>query len=243
MRNEPSQSRISRKIRQIFGYFLITALIAILIVAATYFNVQEILKSLLLWVECLGCWKPIAFIAIYNLATVLFIPGAIMTLGGGILFGVIWGSVYVFIAATLGATSAFLIGRYLSRDWVARLIENHPKFKAIDQAIAKEGFKIVFLTRLSPVFPFNLLNYAFGVTQVSLKDYCFGSIGMIPGTLMYVYLGSLVGNMAWVSTTAHPTNSQAELAQWVMRAVGGIATVTVTIYMAQIAKKALGTKI
>ena len=243
MTAEPTQSRFSRKIQRIFRYFIVAALVAILIVGAKYSNVQEVLRSALAWIDNLGPWKPVAFIVIYNLATVLFVPGSIVTMGGGVIFGVIWGSVYVFIAATLGATSAFLIGRYLSRGWVSKQIEGNPKFKAIDEAIAQEGFKIVFLTRLSPVFPFNLLNYAFGVTQVSLKDYFLGSIGMIPGTIMYVYLGSLAGDLAGISTAPHLTNPQAEATKWVIRVMSFIATVAVTIYITQIAKKALETKI
>jgi uncharacterized membrane protein YdjX (TVP38/TMEM64 family) len=212
-------------------------------VTAKYFNIQELLKRALLWIDSFGFWTPVAFIVIYNLATVLFVPGSIVTMGGGLIFGVVWGSVYVFIAATLGAISAFLIGRYLSRDWVAKLLEKHPNFKAIDEAVAREGFKIVFLTRLSPVFPFNLLNYAFGVTKVSLKDYFFGSIGMIPGTVMYVYLGSLACDCAALKTASQPTNPQIETVQWIMRVVGFIATVAVTLYVTRIAKKALETKL
>ncbi len=113
----------------------------------------------------------IAFIAIYNLATLLFVPGSLLTVKGGCLFGIVWGSVYVLIAATLGAIWAFLLGRYLSRDWVCQKIGKNSQFQAIDRAVMQEGWKIVLLTRLSPIFPFNLLNYAFGVTQVSLKDY------------------------------------------------------------------------
>lgn len=94
----------------------------------------------------------------------LFVPGSLLTIKGGCLFGIFWGSVYVLIAATLGAIGAFLLGRYLSRDWVCRKLGKNPKFQAIDRAVAQEGWKIVLLTRLSPVFPFNLLNYAFGVT-------------------------------------------------------------------------------
>lgn len=242
MTNETVPSRASRKIKRIFGYFLIAVLVAILIVTAKYFNIQELLKRALLWIDSFGFWTPVAFIVIYNLATVLFVPGSIVTMGGGLIFGVVWGSVYVFIAATLGAISAFLIGRYLSRDWVAKLLEKHPNFKAIDEAVAREGFKIVFLTRLSPVFPFNLLNYAFGVTKVSLKDYFLGSIGMIPGTVMYVYLGSLACDCAALKTASQPTNPQIETVQWIMRVVGFIATVTVTLYVTRIAKKALEKK-
>ena len=243
MTNYPTKSRVSRKIQRVFGYFLAVALVTSVLIAAKYFNIQELIRSALAWIDNLGTWKPIAFIVIYNLATVLFVPGAIATIGGGVIFGVIWGSVYVFIAATLGATSAFLVGRYLCRGWVAKQIEGHAKFKAIDEAIAREGLKIVFLTRLSPIFPFNLLNYLFGITQVSLKDYFLGSIGMIPGTIMYVYLGSLAGDIAMISTATHPTNYQAVVAQWAIRVVGFVATVIVTIYVTQIAKKALKTKI
>lgn len=200
---------------------------------------QELLTSALTWVENLGPWGAIAFIIIYNLATILFIPGSLLTLGGGVIFGVILGSIYVFIAATTGAIFAFLIGRYLARGWISQKIEGNPKFKAIDSAVAKEGFKIVLLTRLSPVFPFNLLNYAFGITQVSLKDYILGSIGMIPGTIMYVYLGSLAGDIAMLGAGNTPTNPQAETAKWVIRIVGFIATVVVTIYITRVARKAL----
>ena len=243
MTTEPTQSRVSRKIKHLFRYFLVAALVTIMIVAAKHFNIQAIIRTALMWVDNIGTWKPIAFVVIYNLATVLFVPGSIVSMGGGALFGVFWGSIYVFIASTLGATSAFMIGRYLSRHWVAKQLESHPKFKAIDEAVAKEGFKIVFLTRLSPVFPFNLLNYAFGVTQVSLKDYFLGSFGMIPGSVMYVYFGSLVYDCALIGTTIQPTTPQAEAVKWVMRIVGLIATVTVTVYIAQIAKKALEKKI
>ncbi|MFB2895707.1 TVP38/TMEM64 family protein [Aerosakkonemataceae cyanobacterium BLCC-F50] len=202
-------------------------------------NMQEIVNNALTWIDQLGAWGAIAFILIYNLATILFIPGSLLTLGGGVIFGVFWGSIYVFISATMGATFAFLIGRYLTRDWVAKKIADNPKFQAIDNAVAKEGFKIVLLTRLSPVFPFNLLNYALGITKVSLTDYILGSIGMIPGTIMYVYIGSLAGNIAMIGAGNIPTNSQAETAQWIIRIVGFIATVAVTIYMTHIAKKAL----
>ncbi|WGV24318.1 TVP38/TMEM64 family protein [Halotia branconii] len=216
---------------------LLSLLVATLIIAAKYFNIQEILLSSITWVNSLGALGPIAYIVIYNLATLLFIPGSLLTLKGGCLFGLLWGSVYVLIAAIIGATLAFLIGRYLSRDWVAKQIEKHPQFKAIDLAVAKEGWKIVLLTRLCPLFPFNLLNYAFGVTQVSLKDYILGSFGIIPGTVMYVYLGSLAGNLAMTSN--QPTNPEAQIWQWLMQVVGLIATVAVTIYMTKIARQAL----
>ncbi|MBD1888538.1 TVP38/TMEM64 family protein [Coleofasciculus sp. FACHB-SPT36] len=238
MENESVQSPSSSKIKRIFGFFLVAAMIAALIFAAKYFNVQEQLKSALAWIDSLGFWAPVTFMVIYILATVLFIPGSILTLGAGVVFGIFLGSIYVFIGATLGAAAAFLVGRYLARGWVSKQIEKNPKFKAIDQAVAKEGFKIVLLTRLSPIFPFNLLNYSFGITQVSLKDYFLASIGMIPGTIMYVYIGSLAGSIATLGAV-QPKNPETEIAQWVIRVLGFIATVAVTIYVTRIARKAL----
>lgn len=204
------------------------------------FNPQEWLRSALEWIDSLGPTGAIAFIIIYIIATIAFLPGSLLTLGAGAIFDVILGSLYVFIGATLGATAAFLIGRYLARGWVARKIEDNAKFKAIDRAVGQEGLKIVLLTRLSPVFPFNLLNYAFGITKVSLKDYFLGSIGMIPGTLLYVYIGSLAGSLATLGTQEQPSNPTL---QWIVRIVGLIATVAVTLYVTRIARKALDEKV
>jgi uncharacterized membrane protein YdjX (TVP38/TMEM64 family) len=167
---------------------------------------------------------------------VAFLPGSILTLGAGVIFGVILGSLYVFIGATLGATAAFLVGRYLARGWVTNKISDNKKFAAIDKAVSKKGLKIVLLTRLSPIFPFNLLNYALGITGVSLKDYFLGSVGMIPGTIMYVYIGSLAGNLAFIGSESKPDNM---ILYWVIRIIGLIATIVVTIYVTKIAKKAL----
>ena len=200
------------------------------------FNLQALLKDTLLWIETLGSIGAIAFISIYIVSTVAFLPAFILTLGAGVLFGVWLGSIYVFIGATLGSITAFLVGRYLARDWVAKKIAGNDKFAAIDRAVSKEGLKIVLLTRLSPAFPFNLLNYAFGVTGVSVRDYVIGSIGMIPGTIMFVYIGSLAGNLALIGTATQPTNPTL---QWTIRIVGLIATVAVTVYVTRLAKQAL----
>lgn len=220
-------------------FILIMLSVASLVIAFKVLNFQEYLQNILIWVKSLGYLAPAAFIVIYNLATVFFIPGSLLTLGGGALFGVFWGSVYVFIGATIGATFAFLIGRYVSRDWVAKKIATNPKFKALEEAIAKEGLKIVLLTRLSPVFPFNLLNYALGVTQVSLKDYVLGSIGMIPGTLMYVYIGFLIGDIASIGGQPQAVSQETQIWQWIVQGIGLIATVGITVYITKLAKKAL----
>jgi uncharacterized membrane protein YdjX (TVP38/TMEM64 family) len=203
---------------------------------SNYFNPQTILRDALQWIDSLGALGAIAFISLYIIATVAFFPGSLLTLGAGVIFGAVLGSFYVFIGATLGATAAFLVGRYLARNWVAGKIADNKKFAAIDQAVGKEGLKIVLLTRLSPIFPFNLLNYAFGITGVSLQDYFIGSVGMIPGTIMYVYIGSLAGNLAAIGTETQPTNPNL---QWAIRILGLIATVAVTVYITRIARKAL----
>ncbi|WP_407809810.1 TVP38/TMEM64 family protein [Spirulina subsalsa] len=199
-------------------------------------NPQGWLLNALQWIDGLGAVGAIAFMFLYIVATVAFLPGSILTLGAGIVFGVALGSVYVFIGATLGATGAFLVGRYLARGWVAAKIAENSKFQAIDEAVGQAGFKIVLLTRLSPIFPFNLLNYAYGITGVSLKDYVLASVGMIPGTIMYVYIGSLAGNLARIGAESPSANPVAE---WGIRILGFAATVAVTVYVTKIAKKAL----
>ena len=204
------------------------------------FNPQTILFHALTWVDSLGAVGAIAFIIIYILATVAFFPGSILTLGAGVVFGLVLGSFYVFIGATIGATVAFLVGRYLARGWVAEKIQGNNKFQAIDEAVGKEGLKIVLLTRLSPIFPFTLLNYAYGVTGVSLKDYLIGCAGMIPGTIMYVYIGSLAGSLATIGTSAPATNP---VLLWTIRLIGFIATVAVTLYVTKIARQALASVI
>ncbi len=213
-------------------------LIIVLVAAAKYFNIQGLLKSALDSIAGLGAWGPVTFIVIYILATILFIPSSLLTLGSGAIFGVFWGSIYVSIGATIGASAAFLVGRYLVRGWVEKRIEGNNKFKAIDEAVAREGWKIVGLTRISPIFPFVLLNYAFGVTQVSFKDYFFPTwIGIIPGTILYVYVGSLASSLAPLRE-GHRTP-----VEWVLYAVGLIATVLVTLYLTHIARKALERKV
>ncbi|MFQ3617042.1 MAG: TVP38/TMEM64 family protein [Cyanobacteriota bacterium] len=213
-----------------------------LAIATQHVNLPVLLPNLLLWVKNLGATGILAFMVIYNLATILFIPAALLTLGGGALYGLVWGTVYVLIAATLGAVFAFLIGRYVARGWICQWIQAHPKFKAMDAAIAQEGLKIVFLARLSPVFPFNLLNYVFGITCVSLKDYVIGSLGMIPGTVLYVYFGSLVGDVAALhmpldmpETVSFPV----QMLHWAVKLLGLLATIGVTVQITRIARRSL----
>lgn len=209
---------------------------AALVVATRFFDVSSVLRSLLERLHSFGPWAPAAFIAAYVAACVLFLPGSILTLGAGALFGVVRGTVYVSVGSVLGATAAFLIGRYLARDWVQARTRESPKFSAVSAAVAREGWKIVGLTRLSPVFPFNLLNYAFGITEVRLLDYVAASwIGMLPGTVMYVYIGSLAGSLAGLTAGGRARTP----AEWALYAVGLIATVIVSLYVTRLARSAL----
>src|SRR5215813_8762402 len=217
-------------------WFLCATAVVAVVVAVQYFHVQDVLKAALDWIGKLGPLGLVMFVGLYVIATVLFVPGSVLTLGAGAVFGVALGSVCVSMSATLGAMAAFLVGRYLARDAIARKIEKHERFAAIDRAVADEGWKIVLLTRLSPIFPFTLLNYAFGLTRVRLGDYVLASwIGMIPGTVMYVYLGSLVNVSAG--------HRQRTTGEWVLYRVGLMATVLVTVFVTRLARKALARKI
>ena len=218
---------------------IIFAVIAVALVATAYaFDAQRYLRQFLDWAQGQGVAGAAVFVAVYIAATVLFVPGSILTLGAGFVFGVLQGTVYVSIGSTLGATAAFLVGRYFARDWVAQKVAGSDRFKAIDDAVGREGWKIVGLTRLSPIFPFNLLNYAYGLTKVDLKGYFFASwVGMLPGTVMYVYIGSLAGSIATLGSQDRST------LEWILYGVGLVATVVVTIFVTRLARRALSSKV
>ena len=198
--------------------------------------VSEILHNSLAGIQNLGLLGGILFILLYIITTIAFVPGSILTLGAGVIFGVGWGSVYVFLGAICGETLAFLIGRYLARDWVYRKIQSNQKFLAINKALKREGLKIILLTRLSPIFPFSLLNYAFGITGVSLRDYFLGSVGMIPMTITYVYFGSVAGDLATIGSDFAVANQGL---RWTMNIFGLFSAIAVTVYLTRIARKAL----
>jgi uncharacterized membrane protein YdjX (TVP38/TMEM64 family) len=188
------------------------------------------------WVEGLGAFGPLAFILGYALAVLAFVPGSALTLASGAIFGVAKGTVFVFAAALLGSTGAFLLARHGARAAIEKRIAGDARFAAIDRAIGTQGRKIVFLLRLSPIFPFNLLNYGLGLTRVRLVDYVIAGIGMLPGTLLYVYLGSAAGQAVAAAGGAAPGRSPAE---WALFGVGLLATLGVTLYVTRIARRAL----
>lgn len=188
------------------------------------------------WVESLGPWGPLVFIVGYAAAVVAFVPGSLLTLAAGAIFGVAWGVVWVFAAALVGSTAAFLVARYVARDAVARRLAANPRFAAIDKAVGREGRKIVFLLRLSPLFPFTLLNYALGLTTVRLTDYVLAAVGMIPGTILYVYYGKLAGDVAALAGGAAVERGAG---YWAVLALGLVASVVVATLVGRTAKRAL----
>jgi len=140
------------------------------------------------WVEGAGTAGPILFMLLYALAAVLFLPGSVLTLAGGALFGPLWGTLWNLTGATLGATLAFLIARYLGADWVAR--RAGPRIKRLDDGVTAEGWRFVAFTRLVPAFPFNLLNYALGLTRIPFVAYVLATwVFMLPGAFAYTWLG------------------------------------------------------
>jgi uncharacterized membrane protein YdjX (TVP38/TMEM64 family) len=216
-------------------YVLVAAAIIALLLVGRRLGGE--LTSALNAISALGPAAPLAFIAIYVIACVLFIPGSILTIGAGVIFGVLWGSIYVSVASTAGATAAFVVGRYFAREAVARRIEGNPRFRSIDDAVAREGWKVVLLTRLSPVFPFNLLNYAYGLTRVTLPEYVLASwVGMMPATVMFVYIGALSGDLA---RAASASDGASVHLRWALNLVGFAATVAIAVYATRIGTRAL----
>jgi uncharacterized membrane protein YdjX (TVP38/TMEM64 family) len=172
------------KISKIILLIILIAGIVLAIVYRDQFNEAEI-KS---WFDQLGVFAPILFIAVYAIATVFFLPGSIITLVGGALFGPVWGTFYNLTGATIGATLAFLVSRHLASDWVKN--KTGGKLKRIIEGVESEGWRFVAFTRLVPLFPFNVLNYALGLTRIKLSHYILTSyICMIPGGFAYTYLG------------------------------------------------------
>jgi len=205
---------------------------------AIFGQLQQLLVNFVEWIDGLGAIAPIVFVIAYVGITVAFLPASIVTLGAGFVFGVVKGSLLVFIGAMLGATAAFIIGRFVARDWIAKKVEDKPFFKALDNAIAEEGLKLIFLIRLSPAFPFNLLNYALGLTKVSLREYVIGTTGIIPGTIMYVYLGWLAAEAARLGDMGNVTWQEVAI-KWTINILLLVTIVAISLYIAKIARKAL----
>jgi uncharacterized membrane protein YdjX (TVP38/TMEM64 family) len=215
---------------------LLLAVVLLLATAGLILPVREYVSAALGWMASHRESSWLAFIALYVLATVCMVPGLILTLAAGAIFGLLRGVVLVSAASVLGASAAFFIGRTVARGWTQRRIAGWPRFRALDGALAARGFWIVLLTRLSPLFPFNLLNYAYGVTTVRPRDYIAASwLGMLPGTVVYVYAGSAAANLAQaLAGGAHVGRSGA-----LLLVLGLAATVAVAVLVTRLARAQL----
>lgn len=177
-------------------------LVALLLMAVLYLvlPVEQYADDVLRWVQGLGAWSYLAFFGLYIVVAVVLIPAGILTIGAGFLYGPIIGTIIVSVSSTAGAAVAFLLGRTVAHDWAAERVEDFPRVNALYRAIEKDDFKVVLLARLIPIFPFNILNYAFSLTKVSFKKYIFASwLGMLPATIVYVYVGAAAKNLTRVA--------------------------------------------
>lgn len=205
---------------------------AILLVQSQVTRVPAVLG----WVQAQGVLAPVAYGALYAIAVPLLVPGSLLTLTAGALFGLWPGVLVVFSGALVGSSLAFFSGRYVARPWVARWAERHPRFGAIDRAVQAEGARIVFLLRLTPLVPFTILNYLLGLTRLRWRDLLIASPGMLPGTFLYVYYGHVIGDATAVAAGARPPRTAG---QYVLLALGLIAAALVAWRVSRVARRAL----
>lgn len=211
---------------------LVVVAAAAVFAAARLLPLADWLGAFQAWVSRHGVWGALLYALVYVAAALLFVPGSLLTIGAGALFGLLWGTVIVSIASTTAAALAFLIARHVARARVERLAERSPTFGAVDHAIRDRGWRVVALLRLSPVVPFSLSNYLYGLTAVGLRHYVPASwAGMLPGTVLYVYLGA-AGRAAAAGGGRTP-------AEWVLLAAGLAATVAVTVLLTRAARREL----
>ena len=176
------------------------------------------------------------FVPIYAIWVTFLLPGVWASMLAGVLYGTWKGSFLVFIGAFLGAQAAFFLGRTFLRNWIRERLVAFPKLQAVEKAVSREGLKLVLLTRLSPAFPFSLLNLSYGLSDVSFRDYSLGLLGIIPGTILFCGLGSLAGDIAKFGEVL---SGQTSPSTWIFRFIGLVATLSVIWLITFVARKAL----
>ena len=214
--------------RHVARVLVLLVALAVFVLVLRWVKNSGLLDQSLQWIQSLGPWAPVVFVLLYVGTVIICLPAAILTAGGGFIFGFAQGAAWVLLAAVIASNVTFLLGRHLAREWIARKLGAHPKFQAIDEAVAAEGWKIVALVRLAPIFPFSITSYAFGLTRVSWKEYFVANFAMIPGTFFYVYLGSIARDLTEKVSTP----------LWIKLTALGLALVAI-IYVARVAKRAL----
>lgn len=210
--------------------------IALIVVVARVLPVTTWLDQFNDWVAGAGTIGLVAFVAIYVVAAVALLPASVLTLGAGFVFGIVKGVILVSISATLGAAAAFLVSRHVARDAVKSRFARGERFGALDRAIAARGGRIVLLVRLSPLFPYNVLNYLLGVTAIPFWRFFLATwVGMLPGTLLYVYIGH-VGRTGIEAASGDSSVDSLKLAYTI---AGLLITAAVTFYVTRMARQAL----
>ncbi|HSF48112.1 MAG TPA: VTT domain-containing protein [Burkholderiales bacterium] len=213
---------------------LIVAAVAVVALFAAWFllPVKQWLGAFSGWMEGLGVWGGVLFALIYVVGTLLLAPGSLLTIAAGLAFGLGGGFPVIMVGATIGAAAAFLVARYLVRERIQGMIEKRPKLQAVDKAVAEDGWKIVLLMRLTPIVPFNIQNYFFGLTRVDFGHYVIATaVGIIPGTLLYLYIGAIGGALAG--------GGRWGTGQWILFGLGLLATLVVVVLVTKKAKEKL----
>ncbi len=221
-------------LRKYWKWIAIGLGLIVLSVAISFLPVAEWVKAFTGWIRHLGMAGAFIFIGVYAVAAILFLPGAIFTIAAGLVYGIAGGTAVALAGATLGAGLAFLVARYLLRSRIEKFAKKNKRFGAIDAAVGKQGWKIVGLLRLSPLIPFNVSNYFYGLTSIGFWPYLLAScVGMLPGTLLYVYLGAIGQAGLSGGKKGHSP------LEWTFLGVGLLATIGVTVFVSRLAKKAL----
>jgi uncharacterized membrane protein YdjX (TVP38/TMEM64 family) len=216
-------------------WILLGVAIVALFVATRVLPVGEWLRGFQSWVAHQGIWGGVIYGVVYTVAVLLFVPGSVLTIGAGLVFGLLWGTVIVSIASTTAAALAFLIARYVARARVEALAKRNQKFRAIDQAIREKGWRVVALLRLSPLVPFSVSNYLYGLTPVAFGPYVLASwIAMLPATVLYVWIGA-AGKAA---ADAGGGQGKSPL-EWALLGAGLVATAVVTVMITRTARRQL----
>ena len=206
--------------------------LSVILAVAYLLNRSGFLPKTIDWIGSCGVWGPFVFLGVFIISAIFFVPSVIFAFSGGVLFGFGKGFVLSLTGIGLGALSAFLIGRYLAHDFVQEKIAVNPEFQKIFNALKVKGWKVIFLARLSPIFPFLIGNYAFGVTKISARQYFIASVlGSAPSALVYTYAGFMTGDIAEFGLHHSRT-----LAEWLLLAGGLVATVVLAWYLRRLAR-------
>lgn len=220
----------------LWGFAASILLFAAALAVLIYFDAHEHILRLLQWLEAQSAWAPLLFILIMAAAVVLVLPGVLLTTGAGFVFGVLEGAVYVVLGTTLGATLAFLIARYLFGQRARQFVMARAKFRLLSEELTPQGWRIVLLTRLIPLFPGKISNYFFGLTPFTLRGFIGGSLlGFIPFSVHSVYLGSIAADLS----TLGARNVARTPLEWSLYGAGFVVALTAVIYLSRVARRAL----